>query len=172
MMNDNDALRTTPWSARHPQRWWRYPSPRRADRLPAWRLALRVSLILVASAGLITAAVSWLMEPLKVEPPFNRIVGRAAGPVKEFSLRDVHGGLHTLADWTGRSAIVLFFIATECPVSNGYAPEMARLARQYGPRSVLFLGIHCDPDLTAQSAASHATEFGLPFPILLDPNQR
>ena len=95
-----------------------------------------------------------------------------AGPVKEFALKDAHGSLHTRAEWTGRPAIVLFFIATECPVSNGYAPEMTRLAKSFGPRGIVFRGINADPDVTAAAAAAHAEEYGLPFPILLDPDQR
>ena len=113
---------------------------------------------------------SWLRETPKVEPPFERIVGEGAGPVVEFSLKDVQGEPHTIAEWVGRPAIVLFFIATDCPVSNGYAPEMARLAREFG-RGFLFLGIHPDPDVTVESVAKHAAEYGLPFPVMLDPDQ-
>ena len=123
----------------------------------------------VATAGLAVPVVSWLRETPKVEPPFERIVGEGAGPVVEFALKDVDGVLHTLAEWAGRPAIVLFFIATDCPVSNGYAPEMARLAREFGPRGFLFLGIHPDPDVTVEAVAKHAAEYGLPFPIMLDP---
>ena len=41
-------------------------------------------------------------------------------------------------------AVVLFFLGTECPVSNGYAPEMQRLSEDYGPRGVVFRGITFD----------------------------
>ena len=46
---------------------------------------------------------------------------------------------------------------------------MSTLAREFGPRGVLFLGVHSDPDLTPAAAATHAREFGLEFPVLLDP---
>jgi hypothetical protein len=33
-------------------------------------------------------------------------------------------------------ANVIFFIATDCPISNSYAPEIQRVCRDYGPRGV------------------------------------
>jgi peroxiredoxin len=92
--------------------------------------------------------------------------------VKDFNLKDSAGRLHTPAQWKGRTAIVLFFLGSECPVSNGYAPEMTRLARAYGTRKVLFLGVHPDADVTVADAARHAREYRLGFPVLLDPAQR
>jgi peroxiredoxin len=85
-----------------------------------------------------------------------------------FSLEDVQGTRHTLAEWAGHSGVVLLFIGTECPVSNGYAPEMARLAREFGPRGFLFYGVHSGRNVTAASAATHQAEYDLPFPVLLD----
>lgn len=34
------------------------------------------------------------------------------------------------------AASVVFFVATDCPVSNSYAPEIQRICREYGPRGV------------------------------------
>jgi peroxiredoxin len=128
-----------------------------------------VCLVGAAAFALAVWAVRRLGEPPKVEPPFEGLALEPAGPVKEFSLRDVRGAVHTMQEWSGRPGVVLFFIATECPVSNGYASEMARLVATYSPHGVLFLGIHSGPDVTAESAARHAERQGLDFPILLDP---
>ena len=49
---------------------------------------------------------------------------------------------------------------------------MSRLAREFGPRGILFFGIHPGPEMTAQSAAAHAASRGLPFSILLDPEEK
>ena len=112
--------------------------------------SLAIELLGAVVIALAVPIVTRLREPPKVEPPFEKMSLEGAGPVKEFALRDVHGGsLHTTAEWTGRPAIVLFFIATDCPVSNGYAPEMTRLAKAFGPRGIVFRGIHADPDVTA-----------------------
>ncbi len=95
----------------------------------------------------------------------------AAPRVPDVVLPDAAGQRHAPADWRGSKAVVLFVLNTECPVSNGYAPEMARIARDYGPRGVVVLGVHPDPDVTAAAAAAHAREYRLPFPTLLDPAQ-
>jgi peroxiredoxin len=92
-------------------------------------------------------------------------------PVGNFTLKDCSGRSHTRADWKGSQAVVLFYLGTECPVSNSYTPEMTRLARAYGTRGVLFWGVHPDPDLTPAEAAQHAREYHLKFPVLLDPKQ-
>jgi peroxiredoxin len=99
--------------------------------------------------------------------------GAADDPVivKEFSLLDTRGQAHGLAEWRKHKAVVLLFLGTECPVSNGYAPEYVRLAKMFAPQGIGFYGIHPDPDVTAAQAARHAAEHGLPFPILLDPRQ-
>jgi peroxiredoxin len=91
--------------------------------------------------------------------------------VKDFALNDVQGRKHTVETWKDRKAIVLLFLGTECPVSNGYSPEYRRLAETYGGKGILFYGIHPDPDVTADMAAKHAAEYRLPFSVLLDPTQ-
>lgn len=67
---------------------------------------------------------------------------------------------------------VLIFLGTECPVSNGYAPAMKRLYDAHHQAGVQFVGIHCDEDVSAEDAKTHAAEYGLPFSIALDHSQR
>jgi thiol-disulfide isomerase/thioredoxin len=50
------------------------------------------------------------------------------------------------------AAHVIFFIATDCPVSNSYAPEIQRVCREYGPRGVGCALMYEDVD-TASSPA-------------------
>jgi peroxiredoxin len=96
---------------------------------------------------------------------------KPAAAVKDFALADAQGRKHTADAWKDRKAVVLVFLGTECPVSNGYSPEYRRLAGAYAGRGVLFYGVHPDPDVTAEVAAKHAAEYRLPFPVLLDPTQ-
>jgi peroxiredoxin len=97
----------------------------------------------------------------------------AAAPpvVKDFALADAGGKKHTAEEWKGKTAVVLLFLGTECPVSNFYAPEYARLAKAYADKGVLFYGVHPDPDVTAAAAGKHAADYRIPFPVLLDPTQ-
>ena len=94
------------------------------------------------------------------------------GKVEEFSLLDTAGAKHTLDEWRGSKAVVLWFLGTECPVSNGYSPRFQELSKRFAAEQVLCYGVHCDPTVTATEAAAHAKEYGLEFPILLDPEQR
>jgi thiol-disulfide isomerase/thioredoxin len=75
--------------------------------------------------------------------------------------------LHT----SDRPATVLLFVAPDCPISNGYAPEIARIASTYELKGVAFFAVHADPRVSAESARRHATEYGYDFPVLLDPQQ-
>jgi peroxiredoxin len=113
----------------------------------------------------LTIAFAKLGNAAEPRPPARK-------PVMEFSLKDSAGQVRTAAEWKGRKAVVLIFLGTECPVSNGYAPEMSRLAQQFGPRGVLFWGVHPDADVTQREAATHARDYRLAFPVLLDPDQR
>jgi len=96
----------------------------------------------------------------------------SARPRVEVALKDTAGELRTQAEWKGKKAVVLLFLGTECPVSNGYAPELERLANKYAEQGILVWGLHPDPDVTAEIARKHAGEYRLTFPILLDPEQR
>ena len=125
-------------------------TPSRALRCVAVFLAL-------LAANSLVAASAWAAEKTAV--------------VSRFSLPDPQGKLHQPSEWQGSKAVVLLFLGTECPISNGYAPEMARLAKEFGARGVLFYGVHCDPDVTAEIARTHAKDYSLPFPLLLDPQQ-
>ncbi len=89
-----------------------------------------------------------------------------------FALHDTTGAIRSLAEWQGKKAVVLLFLAMECPVSNFYSPELSRIATTFADRGVLVYGVHCDQGVTAAEAAQHAKEFGLKFPVLLDPEQK
>ncbi len=93
------------------------------------------------------------------------------GQIPAFKLRDVDGRDATLEDWTGKKAVILFFVGAECPVSNGYSPLMQRLADKYAPLGVACWAVHCDLTISAESAAAHAQEYSLKFRIVLDPSQ-
>lgn len=70
-----------------------------------------------------------------------------------------------------RARALLFFLGAECPVSNGYAPEMARIARLAKDAGILVLGVHSDPSLTPAKAVAHAREHELGMDVAVDPRQ-
>jgi hypothetical protein len=86
----------------------------------------------------------------------------------------VDGAAHRPLHLAGAKAAVVLFIRHDCPVSNGYAPEVARIISAYSKRDVRFYLVHVDADLSAGDARAHAKEFRYPTdvaPLLLDGRQ-
>ena len=91
----------------------------------------------------------------------------AAAPVR-FELRDTNGFLHTADEWRAKKAVVLFFTLTDCPLANGYVPEMNRLRATYEPRGVAFYAVQVDNTVSDAAVKKYAQEFGYSFPMLND----
>ena len=87
-------------------------------------------------------------------------------------LTDLVGRKHALGGRSESRLTVLVFLGTECPVSNGYAPSLNRLHAAYTASGVAMLGVHSDPDVDAQVARTHAKDYELQFPLVLDRDQR
>jgi len=87
-----------------------------------------------------------------------------------FEVKDSEGREHTSAEWAGAKAVLLFFVATDCPVGNSYVPEMNRIREAYAGRGVQVYAVLADPGTGASEAAKYAREFQYTFPILLDPH--
>jgi AhpC/TSA family protein len=86
-------------------------------------------------------------------------------PGKSLTVRDINGRALTPFAPAGAANIV-FFVATDCPVSNSYAPEIQRVCREYGPRGVECSLIYEDVDLHPspahldQQVRQHLKEYG------------
>jgi hypothetical protein len=88
-----------------------------------------------------------------------------------------HGGSGSATDLDGAPvdpfagdapATVLVFIATACPVSNRYAPEIERIHRDYASRGVRMYLVYPDKEDTA-AIRDHLREHALGAPALRDP---
>jgi len=84
-------------------------------------------------------------------------------------LLDVTGRTWHPLQVEGARARVLVFTTVDCPIANGYAPEIQALAREFEADGVLFALVHVDPAVDAERASAHAREYGYDLPILLDP---
>ena len=69
----------------------------------------------------------------------------------EGQIRDLDGRTLTPFEPAG-AASVIFFVATDCPISNSYAPEIQRVCDEYGPRGVACALMYEDVD-TASSGS-------------------
>ena len=92
--------------------------------------------------------------------------------VPDFTLPDANGHEHTLASLKGAKGTVLIFMATRCPVSNGYNARMEKLATDYAPRGVQIVGINANSTEPIEEVKQHAADKGLTFTILKDNGNR
>jgi peroxiredoxin len=102
-------------------------------------------------------------------------IGDAAPP---FTLSDTEGVEHSLpaADGEAPYATVVIMMCNHCPFVQAWNPRLAKVAEEYAPRGVRFLGIHAN-DATRYPADSlehmkrFVREHGWPFPYLRDESQ-
>jgi peroxiredoxin len=71
----------------------------------------------------------------------------------------------------GAKAIVFLFTATDCPISNRYAPEVQRLYREFASKGVRFWLVYPNPAESADAIREHEKSFGYPADALRDPKQ-
>ena len=89
----------------------------------------------------------------------------------EFAFFDTNGQKHTRSEWSDKRAVVLLFLETDCPLSNGYVPELDRTAGDYTSRNVVFYAVQGDATVAIDEVRRHVKEFAYTFPYLLDPKE-
>lgn len=126
-------------------------------------MSRRIVLFVLASL-LVPTSASWAAEPPAA--PTVRVLdsvplAQLLGAAKQDSAKQ------------GRAVkgTVVLFLGTECPVSNGYAPEMERIYQEAKSREVAVVGVYAEPTVTVAEAEAHGKEYGLTFPRSLDPEQ-
>ena len=67
--------------------------------------------------------------------------------------------------------VVLLFVRSDCPISNGYAPEIRRLYERFAPRGAAFWMVYPDPQTSADDVRRHVAEYQYPGRVLRDPQQ-
>jgi len=71
----------------------------------------------------------------------------------------------------GIRVVVLIFAASDCPISNRYVPEIARLNKEFSNRGVRFWWVFPNPGDTTQVVSQHVKDFAIHEDTLLDRNQ-
>lgn len=90
--------------------------------------------------------------------------------VDNFTLKDVNGESHSLADFKNSKAIVLMFISTECPISNGYNKRMKNIYSSFNDKNITFIGINSNQQEHVPDIKQHSKDNGFEFLILKDEN--
>jgi hypothetical protein len=91
---------------------------------------------------------------------------------QDVSLLDLQGQvIHPLARADANTkAVVFMFLGIDCPISNRYAPEIARLDKTYSPAGIRFWLIYPGPDITGAAAEQQCHAYALTSPVGRDPN--
>ena len=87
-------------------------------------------------AGAVVASIARSTEGEVPAPP------AIGATIEDFTLPDVDGKEHSLNSLKGKNGSVLIFVATKCPVSNGYNERMEKLAQNYKARGINVIGIN------------------------------
>ena len=64
--------------------------------------------------------------------------------------------------------VVLFFAASDCPVSNRYAPEITQLQRKFNSRQVTFWWVFPNLEDTPELVREHQSQFWIEGNTILD----
>ena len=94
---------------------------------------------------------------------------RQTVPDVSLTIKDIAGQAQTPFRADGQMVSVLFFILQDCPVSNRYAPEMARIVEDYKSKPVRFFLVYVDETASVKEIEQHGREFNLPgVPVIHD----
>ena len=86
----------------------------------------------------------------------------------EFELKTMDGKQFSLRDELARGPVVLAFFKVSCPVCQYAFPFLERLHKAYGNKGVALVGVSQN---NAKDTAAFKKEFGVTFPVLLDPSE-
>jgi hypothetical protein len=93
----------------------------------------------------------------------------ASGPA--VSAIDLDGRLIQPLTTADTTAVVLFFAATDCPVSNRYVPEILRLKNKFAAEHVKVWFVYPNPADTAEIVRKQTKQFAIEGNIALDTAQ-
>ena len=71
----------------------------------------------------------------------------------------------------GAKALVFLFTATDCPISNRYAPEAQRVYQKFAAKGVRFFIVYPNPADKPDMIRDHVKSFGYPGEAVRDPAQ-
>lgn len=132
-------------------------------RFPLPTLALTLAFALVEAAA--PAVPSAPSAPAETTSPTTEAVA------PNFRLVDHLGVSRELYRQREHRVVVLFVTGNGCPIVRNSLPELKRLREKFGPRGAGFALLNVNGEDSRDEVAREAQEFGIDFPILLDPSQ-
>ena len=101
--------------------------------------------------------------------PVDPALGR---PLPMLDCRDAAGTSYSFSQRSDRPVLVVVVLGTECPLVQLYLPRLAELAERYRSRGVTLLGVDANRQDTPAEIAEFIREFAIPFPVLIDRENR
>lgn len=111
---------------------------------------------------LLAASVAFWM----LRPGTQRTEGSAA---PDFALQDQNGQTHRLSDYAGRWLVLYFYPRDDTPVCTREACRFRDDIGTLGKLDAAVVGVSVD---STRSHADFSRKYGLPFPLLSDPDGR
>src|SRR5262245_26039278 len=84
---------------------------------------------------------------------------KVGSKISDFPLTDIQGQAVNYSALKGDTTVILF-VATKCPVSNGYNERMKALYGDYSAKGVHFVFINSNNSEPAVEVAQHAKDHG------------
>ena len=114
------------------------------------------------AVGLCCTAVAFALDkPAPTDGVGAKVVAKLTG---------LDGKAADLADLRGKTATVVVFASTECPVSNSYASAVNELAKALAGKGVAVVVV-IPSDEPVATVSKWATEYKLTVPVYLDPKK-
>jgi hypothetical protein len=82
---------------------------------------------------------------------------------------DLQGKPVTRLGPPGAQAVVMLFLATDCPISNRYVPEIQRLQQEFAGRQVAFWIVYPNATETDSGVLHHQAAYGIGGATLVRP---
>jgi len=93
-------------------------------------------------------------------------------PLPAITSTDLNGHPHDPLAAKDRKATVLLFITNDCPISNGYAPEIHRLCDTYIKQGIEFYLVYSDASLSLANSRQHYKDYAYKCPAVFDPKHQ
>ena len=97
-----------------------------------------------------------------------------AGPSTFLYGKDNDGHDVTSLAVPGAKYVAAIFVATDCPISNRYLPEIVHLSRDFAPRGIRLWLVYPNPGDTLPAVSAHQTQYRIAasLPQLITPDPR
>ena len=119
-----------------------------------------------------TVTIALLLPPralLSATKEHRLLPAEVQAPVQS-SIRDLEGKSNVIPD-PDSEVTVIVFLDTECPISNGFIPEINRIFENYKDKGIYFLVAYPDPGLKTEAAINHGKRYGIKVRSAIDQDQ-